>query len=68
MVIVVVKWSIKPDTIQAFRRFWSQEAQAQDRPGLVAEFSERGRIEGRLPVRHLDSLDDLKDARPARFT
>ena len=38
MVIVVIKWSIKPDSIQAFRRFWSQEAQVQDRLGLVAEF------------------------------
>ena len=38
MVIVVIKWSNRPDRIQAFRRFWSQEAQVQDRLGLVAEF------------------------------
>ena len=38
MVVVVVKWSVKPDTIQALRRFWSQEAPAHDRLGLVAEF------------------------------
>ena len=38
MVIVVIKWSIKPNGTQAFRRFWSQEARVQDRLGLVGEF------------------------------
>ena len=38
MVIVVIKWSIKPDRIEAFRLFWSQEARVQDRRGLVGEF------------------------------
>ncbi len=38
MVIVVIKWSIKPDRVEAFHRFWSQEARVQDRLGLVGEF------------------------------
>ena len=38
MVIVVIKWSIKPDMIEHFREFWTEEARVQDRLGLVAEF------------------------------
>ena len=38
MVIVVIKWSIKPHMIEDFRGFWAEEARVQDRLGLVAEF------------------------------
>ena len=38
MVIVVIKWSIKPAMIQEFREFWAREALVQDREGLIGEF------------------------------
>lgn len=38
MVIVVIKWSIKPDMVQEFREYWAQETRVQDRQGLVGEF------------------------------
>ena len=38
MVIVVIKWSIKPDRTHDFRKHWAPEAQVQDRRGLVGEF------------------------------
>ena len=38
MVIVVIKWSIKPDMIQEFHGYWTQETRVQDRAGLVGEF------------------------------
>lgn len=38
MVIVVIKWSIRPDMVGQFHEFWSREARVQDRLGLVGEF------------------------------
>jgi len=40
MVIVLIKWMIKPeeDAIKAFLHHWKKEALVQDRRGLVGEF------------------------------
>ena len=38
MVIVVIKWSIRPDMVRDFRAYWSRETRVQDRLGLVGEF------------------------------
>ena len=40
MVIVLIKWMIKPeeDAIKAFLHHWKTEALVQDRRGLVGEF------------------------------
>ena len=38
MVIVLIQWKIKPDSVEDFLRFWKEEAFVQDREGLVGEF------------------------------
>ena len=38
MVIVLIQWKIKPDSVEDFLRFWKEEAIVQDREGLVGEF------------------------------
>ena len=38
MVIVLVRWKIKPSKVEAFLEYWRKTAIVQDREGLVGEF------------------------------
>ena len=40
MVIVLIYWRIKPDpeSIDAFQKFWKEDATIEDRTGLIGEF------------------------------